>query len=95
MKLNDALIEQVSAKLGAQPIPEAAAAHEMLKKHFGDHTFYLDATGAYIWELVEEDDTSGMQLTAVQLASWVNEERSKLQAVPPLPKGQQLNISAN
>jgi hypothetical protein len=70
MKLSDQQVDKVRETTGLNPYPEDAPAADELRSHFGDHTFYLDTNGLYIWE--EEEgaaDSAARPATAVQIAA--------------------------
>ncbi len=87
MKLSPEQVELVSAAMGAEPIADSTIAHDHLKEHFGDHTFYLGPAGAYVWEAAGEEPDAAFRLEAVQIASWADEERTLLQRENPTPTG--------
>lgn len=82
MKLNDDQVKAVEENTGLQPIPQDNPAIERLQESFGDHTFYVDDRGLYVLE-AGEDDASQDEATAVQVASWTDENMTTLQAHEP------------
>jgi len=92
MKLNDEQVQHIEAKTGVEPIPDTTITHDQLKEHFGDHSFYLDATGVYVWEPVSDASISALQLKAFQLASWINAEHTALERHEPAAKDQDVTI---
>jgi hypothetical protein len=82
MKLSNDQVRAVEEQTGLQPIPEDNPAMGQLKENFGDHTFYVDDRGLYILE-TPQDDPEQQQATAVQIASWTDENRNALQAHEP------------
>jgi hypothetical protein len=93
MKLSPEQVELVSAAVGAEPIAESTIAHNHLKDHFGDHTFYLGPAGAYVWEAAGEGEDSTFRLEAVHIASWADEERTLLQKESPTPTGAAVTLN--
>ena len=94
MKLNDQQTQAVERQTGLAPVPEDNPTVEMLKDNFGDHTFYVDKVGLYVWEPVDEeieapaadgaDGASGQQrAAAVMLAAWTDEERTTMRRTEP------------
>lgn len=72
MKLTAAQIDTVRQATGFEPLPEAQAAESGLSRFFGDHTFYMDDAGVYVFEEVEIDgvEPAGEQpVTAVKIAA--------------------------
>ncbi len=87
MKLSTEQVMTVAAKMGVEPVPDTSIAHDKLKSHFGDHTFFLGSVGAYVWELAEESETHHPKLEALQIASWADDEHTILQPQEPRPVG--------
>jgi hypothetical protein len=82
MKLSAQQIENVEKNTGLQPVPDDNPAMPQLKENFGDHTFYLDEQGLYVLET--PDDGEETHATAVQVASWVDEQKTALQPHEPM-----------
>jgi hypothetical protein len=59
MKLNSQLVERTLSQIPAEVIPDDHPALPELKNLFGDHTFFLDATGLNIVERMEEEVHTG------------------------------------
>lgn len=90
MKLTEARIDRALDQLNAQAVPENHPVMAQLSRLFGDHTFFLDASGLCIIEPAKLDgklDGDGMAATAmgqatmgqvVQLADWIDETRTNL-----------------
>lgn len=93
MKLSTEQIDLVAAAVGAEPLAEATIAYDRLKEHFGDHTFYLGRTGAYVWEVADDAQESGFRLEAVQIAAWADAERTLLQKESPKPTGATVTLN--
>ena len=97
MKLTDQQTEAVQRQTGLAPVPEDNPTVEMLKDNFGDHTFYVDKVGLYVWEPLdgaaegegegEADgaaaDDGGQRAAAVLLAAWTDEDRTTMQRTEP------------
>jgi len=94
MKLNDQQVENVKGQTGLHPIPEDNTATQRLTDHFGDHTFYLDANGLYIWEPDDEVDSGAQAATAVMLAVWGDEEKTFLKPTPPAKSNVTIELEA-
>ena len=82
MKLSDEQVKAVEENTGLKPIPQDNPAIERLQESFGDHTFYVDDRGLYVLETAE-DEAENDQATAVQVASWTDENMTTLQAHEP------------
>jgi hypothetical protein len=83
MKLNDEQVQNVSKQTGLEPVPEDNPAVPKLQEHFGEHTFYLDANGLYIWEPVDDVEEASEAAAAIMLATWGDEEKTFLKPTPP------------
>jgi hypothetical protein len=107
MKLSDGAIERIREDTGADPVPDEHPVHEKLKEHFGDHTFYVDAGGLFVWEPAEAVDAAANEGTeagagdgdgdgtlraiAFHVASWSNEEKTTL--APHTPRATNLMLT--
>lgn len=69
MKLTDQQVDRVRETTGLNPYPDDAPAAAELRSHFGDHTFYLDTNGLYIWEEEGAADGASRPATAIQIAA--------------------------
>ncbi len=76
MKLTKTQIAEISDQINADPLPDDGPAADLLKEHFGDHTFYVDEAGLHIFETDEADEVVGQcRVFAVRVASWASEKR--------------------
>lgn len=87
MELSEREVALVSAKVGVVPLPRSTTAHTVLRHHFGNHTFYLGPTGAFVWERAGKSTTAPVELRAFRIASWADDQRTRLQKQPPAPMG--------
>ena len=106
MKLNDQQTEAVERQTGLAPVPEDNPTVEMLKDNFGDHTFYVDKVGLYVWEPVDDEadgvgaggngDGAGSQqrAAAVLLAAWADEERTTMRRTEPTATDVVIDLAA-
>ena len=83
MKLNDDQVQQVGNQTGLQPIPDDNPATPRLQERFGEHTFYLDANGLYIWEPVDDVEDANEPVAAIMLAAWEGEDKQALKPTTP------------
>ena len=84
MKLNEQQTEQIEQQTGLAPVPEDNPSAETLKEHFGEHTFYVDKVGLYVWEPVGEPVEGRREpAAAVLLAAWADEPGSALRPTQP------------
>jgi len=81
MKLNCELVELTLGQIEAEAIPEDHPVIPKLKDLFGDHTFFVDASGLNIIEPMEEKPRIGK---LVNVASWADTDPPHLQ--PHMPE---------
>ena len=93
MKLSAQQIEKVRDQLSLDPFPDDDA--EELRNAFGDHTFYLDSNGLYIWEPVVSGQMGGQFANAVMVASWTDDKRTDLASQDPQPTDVVINFAAD
>ncbi len=86
MKLSTQQIDQIEERIGAQPIPEDNPVMPHLHSSFGEHTYYLSDDGLIVWEALDskEGDT-GVNICPVQLASWVDDDKTQMAPHEPRP----------
>lgn len=92
MKLNDGQIKRTSAQVGVEPLPTATTAHGLLRRHLGNHTFYLGPSGAFVWEPVGDRTAVPVELRALRVASWADDQRTLLQKQSPAPMGKAVTL---
>ena len=76
-------LAEVNKQTGLDPVPGDNPAVPRLEEHFGEHTFYLDANGLYVWEPAEESEPVSQTASAVMLAVWGDESKTFLKPTPP------------
>ena len=87
MKLSAEQIKQIHDERGIDPLPEDSPPMSDLMIAFGNHTFYLTADGLHKWEYIEVSGAEEQVIIAVEIASWVNDEKSNLALhIPRLTK---------
>lgn len=82
MKLTEQQIAAIQAATGLKPIPEDSAAQREFTPHFGDHTFYPDRNGMFIFEpgaAKESGETD--KAHGVQIAEWIERDGTKMVGV--------------
>jgi hypothetical protein len=84
MKLNDTQMQEVNKQTGLNPIPDDNPAAPQLQERFGEHTFYLDANGLFIWEPTDAAEGANEPAAAVMLAAWTGEEKQALKPTEPV-----------
>ena len=78
MKLNSEMVDRTLRQIDAHAISEDHPLLPKLKTIFGDHTFFVDATGLNIIEPLEETPQRG---TLLKVARW--DDTKKLIAHEP------------
>jgi hypothetical protein len=78
MKLQREGVAYVLSQFEADAVPADHPLEKRLVAIFGDHTFFLDGGGLKIIEPNDSADGSAETGRVVELASWVDEERTKL-----------------
>ena len=85
MKLSDEQTQQVERTTWLTPVPEDNPSIEALRENFGDHTFYVDRVGLYVWEPVDATEGQTEPAAAVLLAAWADEQGTTLRRTEPTP----------
>jgi hypothetical protein len=79
----------VQAQIRAEVVPDRHSVAPDLQRAFGDHTFFLNATGLTIVEATPADEKVG---SIVTLARWVDAARTQLKVQPPEPTPVQVTL---
>ena len=87
MKLNEAQISKTLAQFQAQVLAEDDPAVAQFYEAFGHHTFFLDAAGLYVLELLEVPGMEAQDGEMVSLADWSDAHFTKLTLHQPKPTG--------
>lgn len=87
MKLDTTQVAKVHEQTGLLPVPECDSSQVRLEQHFGQHTFYVDPVGLYIWESLDPASAGPLQAIALKIASWANEDMTILQTHEPRETG--------
>ena len=95
MKLSAQQIEQLRDQMSLDPIPDDDGSAEELRNVFGDHTFYVDSDGLYIWEPIESGQMGVQAANAVKVAIWTDDKRAGLVTHDPQPTDIVINFAAN
>jgi hypothetical protein len=85
MKLNHALIRSTLDQIEGQVVPDNHPVSSQLHSVFGDHTFFLGATGLKIVEPIESTDSGPRKAVVIKLAEWTDQRRTQLAPHPPKP----------
>ena len=95
MKLTADQIGEIEKRIGALPIPEDNPVMPHLHSNFGEHTYYLSDDGLIVWEALENDGgEAGVSICPVQLASWVDDEKTRMEPHEPRPIDAVMTIEA-
>jgi len=84
MKLNSAQVQRALGQFEARVLPDAHPVIAQLNEVFGEHTFFLDDQhGLNIVEPVEAAEPAADRAKVVNLASWTDDSRSRLELHEP------------
>jgi hypothetical protein len=87
VKLNEVQISRTLSQFKAQVLAEDDPAIEQLYEVFGHHTFFIDARGLYVLELLEVPGMETQDGEIIGIAEWSDASRSKLTTHQPEPTG--------
>ena len=87
MKLNEAQISKTLAQFQAQVLAEDDPAVAQFYEAFGHHTFFLDARGLHVLELLEVPGMEAQHGEMVLIADWSDADFTKLTTHQPEPTG--------
>jgi len=87
MKLTEAQISKALAQFRAQVLAEDHPAVAQFCELFGHHTFFLDARGLHVLELLEVPGMEAQDGEIVSLADWSDADFTKLTTHQPEPTG--------
>jgi hypothetical protein len=87
MKLNQAQISRTLSQFRAQALAEDDPAVAQLCELFGHHTFFLDANGLHVLELLEVPGTEAQDGEMISIADWSDANFTKLTTHDPEPTG--------
>ena len=87
MKLNSTQIEQTLNQFNARVIAEDNPTIAELNDLFGDHTFFLDARGLNVLELIQLPQMEPHSGEVINIADWSDATLTKLRTHRPEPTG--------
>ena len=87
MKLNEVQICRTLSQLRALVLAEDHPAAAQFRELFGHHTFFLDARGLHVLELLEVPGMEAQNGEMVSLADWSDADFTKLTTHQPEPTG--------
>ena len=85
MKLSEPQITRVVGQTGAAVIPQDHPAASELESKFGEHTFFVDDEGLYVWDCPSDADSESKKLVGMRIASWSSEKQNALVPHEPIP----------
>ncbi|RZN14290.1 hypothetical protein [Bradyrhizobium sp. Leo121] len=87
MKLNEAQITRTLSQFQAQVLAEDHPAVAQFREMFGQHTFFLDARGLHVLELLEIPGMEAEEGEVISLADWTDADFTTLRTHRPEPTG--------
>lgn len=87
MKLNEAQISRTLAQFPAQVLAEDHPAAAQFCELFGHHTFFLDARGLHVLELIEIPGIEAQDGEMISIADWSDANLMRLTTHQPEPTG--------
>lgn len=87
MKLNEAQISRTLAQFPSQVLAEDHPAAAQFCELFGHHTFFLDARGLHVLELIEVPGIEAEDGEMISIADWSDANVMKLTTHQPEPTG--------
>jgi hypothetical protein len=87
MKLNEAQISKILSQFRAQVLAEDHPAAAHFCELFGQHTFFLNATGLHVLEMLEVPGMEAEDGEVISLADWSDADFTKLTTHQPEPTG--------
>lgn len=94
MKLSDDHIALLRNTIGLEPIDNSNPSIPQLERHFGDHTFYVNKEGLYVWERREDGQAGEEMIVAYRIASWADAANSSLTPRDPVEIDLVIDVSA-
>ena len=87
MKLNEVQISRTLSQFRAQVLAEDHPAVAQFRELFGHHTFFLDARGLHVLELLEVPGKEAQDGEVIRLAEWSDADFTRLTTHQPEPTG--------
>jgi hypothetical protein len=87
MKLNQAQISRTLSQFRAQVLAEDHPAVAQFCELFGHHTFFLDAKGLHVLELLEVPGMEAQDGEMISIADWSDANFTTLTSHQPEPTG--------
>jgi hypothetical protein len=93
MKLNQMQISKTLSQFRAQVLADDHPAVAQFSEMFGQHTYFLDAKGLYVLELLEVPGMEAENGEIVSLADWSDADFTKLTTHQPEPTGVVIHLA--
>ena len=93
MKLNQTQISKTLAQFRSRVLTEDHPAVAQFCELFGHHTFFLDARGLYVLELLEVPGMEAQHGEMVSIADWSDADFTKLTTHQPEPTGVVIHLA--
>jgi hypothetical protein len=87
MKLNEVQISKTLSQFRAQVLAEDHPAVAQFRELFGHHTFFLDARGLHVLELLKVPGMEAWDGEVIRLAEWRDADFTRLRTHQPEPTG--------
>jgi hypothetical protein len=87
MKLNEAQISKTLSQFRAQVLAEDHPSVAHFCELFGHHTFFLDARGLHVLEMLEVPGMEAEDGEVISVADWSDADLTKLTTHQPEPTG--------
>jgi hypothetical protein len=87
MKLNEAQISKILSQFRAKVLAEDHPTAADLCELFGHHTFFLDARGLHVLEMLEVPGMEAEDAEIISVADWSDADSTKLTTHQPEPTG--------
>lgn len=93
MKLNQMQISKTLTQFRAQVLADDHPAVAQFSEMFGQHTFFLDARGLHVLELLEVPGMEAEDGEMVSLADWGDADFTRLTTHQPEPTGVVIHLA--
>lgn len=86
MKLTSEQIQTATESLGFDAIAEQHPVHPQLEKALGEHTFFINDNGLFVFNEHSEENSKEKTARLYVVAAWTDDEKKALSPVtPPSP----------
>lgn len=87
MKLSEAQISRALSQFPSQVLTDDHPAVEQFNEIFGDHTFFLDARGLNVLEMIQVPGAEAREGEVISIADWTDANFTSLTTHQPNPTG--------